>query len=266
MKWARFSHEGSISYGIVEGDTIQPVSGTPFAKYQTSGKPLRLDGVTLLPPVVPQTFYAVGFNYVGHTEEAGTFLKKQQKIPQKPDVGYRSVGALIGAGQPVVVPAGSSGVVQFEGELVAVIGKTAKHVRQEDALDYVLGFTIGNDLSERSWQAIDRTVWRAKNTDTFKPMGPWIETEVSLPDLVTKVRLNGQLVSQFKTNGMIFGVERYIAEITQFITMHPGDVLWMGTEAPTLDMRAGDVVEIDINQIGVLRNPITAEVAGAARS
>jgi 2-keto-4-pentenoate hydratase/2-oxohepta-3-ene-1,7-dioic acid hydratase in catechol pathway len=266
MKWARFDFGDSVSYGIVDGGFVQPVDGTPFGRYESVGKPLSLDTVTLLPPVAPGTFYAVGFNYAGHTDEAGTFLKKKQKIPEKPDVGYRSVGALIGSGQPVIVPSASPGAIQFEGELVAVIGKTAKHVRQEDALDYVLGFTIGNDISERTWQAADRTVWRAKNTDTFKPMGPWIETDVSLADLVTKVRLNGKVVSEFKTNGMIFGVERYIAEITRFITMHPGDVLWMGTEAPTLDMRAGDIVEVDIDQIGVLRSPITAEAPDASHS
>jgi 2-keto-4-pentenoate hydratase/2-oxohepta-3-ene-1,7-dioic acid hydratase in catechol pathway len=262
MRWARYRHEGITGYGIVTHEVIEPVSGTPFAGYERSSKTLPLATVKLLPPVVPGTFYAVGFNYLGHTAEAGDFLKKPQKIPTKPDVGYRSVGALIGDGDPVIIPAASAGVLQFEGELVAVIGKTAKHVSEADALDYVLGFTIGNDISERAWQAIDRTIWRAKNTDTFKPMGPWIETEVSLPELTTRVRLNDGVVSTFKTNAMLFGVQRYIAEITQFVTMHPGDVLWMGTEAPTLDMRAGDVVAVEIDQIGELRNPIVAEATG----
>lgn len=262
MRWAQYKYKDIVGYGIVSGDRIEPVSGTPFSTYVRSGDTVPLTQVRLLPPVVPGTFYAVGFNYLGHTAEASDFLKKPQKIPQKPDVGYRSAGALIGDGAPVVIPAASAGVIQFEGELVAVIGKTAKRVSEAEALDYVLGFTIGNDISERAWQAIDRTVWRSKNTDTFKPMGPWIETEVSLPELTTRVRLNDRVVSEFKTNSMLFGVQRYIAEITQFVTMHPGDVLWMGTEAPTLDMRAGDVVAVEIDQIGVLCNPIVAETAG----
>jgi 2-keto-4-pentenoate hydratase/2-oxohepta-3-ene-1,7-dioic acid hydratase in catechol pathway len=263
MRWARFEHEGATRFGVVEGDMVRPVGNSPFSEPKPAfdGPALKLAAVTLLPPTLPQTFYCVGFNYAGHTNEASDFLKKKTKIPEKPDVGYRSAGALIGHDQPVVIPAASPGVIQFEGELVAVIGRTAKHVKEADALDYVLGFTIGNDISERSWQAVDRTVWRSKNTDTFKPMGPWIETDVSLPELVTRVRLNGSQVSEFKTNSMVFGVERYIAEITQFVTMHPGDVLWMGTEAPTLDMRAGDVVEVEIDQIGVLRNPIRVESA-----
>jgi 2-keto-4-pentenoate hydratase/2-oxohepta-3-ene-1,7-dioic acid hydratase in catechol pathway len=259
MRWARYKHNDTIRYGIVKGDRIEPVKGSPFSHYERGQESLPLAQVKLLPPVIPGTFYAVGFNYLGHTSEASEFLKKPQKIPTKPDVGYRSVGALTGPGDPVIIPAASPGVIQFEGELVAVIGRTAKHVKECDALDYVLGFTIGNDISERAWQALDRTVWRSKNTDTFKPMGPWIETEVSLPELTTRVTLNDRVVSEFKTNNMLFGVQRYIAEITQFVTMHPGDVLWMGTEAPTLDMRAGDVVAVEIDQIGVLRNPIVAE-------
>jgi 2-keto-4-pentenoate hydratase/2-oxohepta-3-ene-1,7-dioic acid hydratase in catechol pathway len=123
----------------------------------------------------------------------------------------------------------------------------------------VFGYTIGNDVSERTWQASDRTLWRAKNSDTFKPMGPWIETDVSLERLVTRVRLNGAIVSEFPTNDMVFGVARYISEITRFITLFPGDVIWMGAEAPTRDMVAGDHVEIDIDGIGTLSNPIVAE-------
>jgi 2-keto-4-pentenoate hydratase/2-oxohepta-3-ene-1,7-dioic acid hydratase in catechol pathway len=259
MRWARFCHAGKVRYGVVADNIIRPVSGTPFEAYAFEGVGLLLDEVTLLPPTMPQVFYCVGFNYLGHTQEAEGFLKKKTKVPEKPDVGYRTVSALIGHNQPIIIPAKSSGAVQFEGELVAVIGRKAKHVREENALDYVLGFTIGNDISERHWQSADRTVWRSKNSDTFKPMGPWIETELSLPDLITRVRLNGKQVSEFKTNDMVFGVERYIAEITQFVTMYPGDVLWMGTESPSLDMQAGDVCEVEINQIGVLRNPIAAE-------
>jgi 2-keto-4-pentenoate hydratase/2-oxohepta-3-ene-1,7-dioic acid hydratase in catechol pathway len=259
MRWVRYSYGEQINYGLLEEKAITPVSGTPFEHYVKSETRLNLSEVRLLPPVVPPTFFAVAQNYIAHTAEAATILKKAINVPEKPDVGYRAVSALIGDGEDIVIPKESSGVIQFEGELVAVIGKKAKRVSEEDALDYVLGFTIGNDISERSWQAIDKTLWRAKNSDTFKPMGPWIETDVFLPDLVTEIRLNGASVSRFDTNKMIFGVARYIAEITRFVTMYPGDVLWMGAEAPSLDMRPGDVVEIEISGIGVLRNPVVAE-------
>jgi 2-keto-4-pentenoate hydratase/2-oxohepta-3-ene-1,7-dioic acid hydratase in catechol pathway len=129
----------------------------------------------------------------------------------------------------------------------------------------VLGYTIGNDVSERTWQRNDRTFWRAKNSDTFKPMGPWIETDVDLDALVTIVRLNGREVSRFRTNEMIFGVAEYISTMSRCLTLYPGDVVWMGTDDPTLDMVAGDVVEIEIDGIGTLRNPVVAEDAAGRR-
>jgi 2-keto-4-pentenoate hydratase/2-oxohepta-3-ene-1,7-dioic acid hydratase in catechol pathway len=260
MRWVRYLHNDRIKYGIVNDDhSIKEIDADPFQPSMQTGPKRSFEEVTLLPPVMPGTFYAVGFNYLGHTAEAADFLKADVKVPKNPDVGYRATSALIAHDQAIVIPASSSGIVQFEGELVAVIGRRTKHVSEAQALDCVLGYTIGNDVSERSWQSADRTIWRAKNSDTFKPMGPWIETDVDLQKLVTTVRLNGQEVSRFSTNRMIFGVARYISEISSAITLHPGDVLWMGSEAPTLDMRHGDVVEVDINGIGTLRNPVIAE-------
>src|SRR3954469_5148458 len=259
MKWLRYKAHADVHYGVLEGDRIRQMRGTPFGSHEPDGQKLALGEVTLLPPVMPQTFYAVGANYVAHAHEANTLLKRNNSVPQKPDVGYRAASALVAHNEPIVIPADSAGVIQFEGELVAVIGRTAKRVSEADALSYVLGYTIGNDVSERAWQAQDRTIWRAKNSDTFKPMGPWIETEVDLPSLVSCVRLNGKEVSRFNTNNMIFGVARYISEITRFVTMHPGDMIWMGAEAPTLDMRHGDVCEVEISSIGVLRNPVVWE-------
>jgi 2-keto-4-pentenoate hydratase/2-oxohepta-3-ene-1,7-dioic acid hydratase in catechol pathway len=260
MRWVRYRHSDRIKYGIVNEDrSISEVDGEPFHPSMKIGPKRSFAEVTLLPPVMPGTFYAVGFNYLGHTAEAADFLKSDVKVPKKPDVGYRAASALIAHEEPIVIPANSSGIIQFEGELVAVIGRKAKHVSEAQALDCLLGYTVGNDVSERSWQSADRTIWRAKNSDTFKPMGPWIETDVDLDRLVTTIRLNGEQVSRFPTNRMIFGVARYISEISSAITLHPGDVLWMGSEAPTLDMRHGDVVEIEIDGIGTLRNPVIAE-------
>ena len=158
-----------------------------------------------------------------------------------------------------MVPKDSAGKLQYEGELVAVIGKKAKHLTEANALSCVFGYTIGNDVSERLWQRADRTLWRAKNADTFKPMGPWIDTDVKLEGLVTTVRLNGKEAARFNTNDMVFGVARTIADISKYITLHPGDVVWMGTDEPTLDMVAGDTVEVEISGLGVLRNPLVAE-------
>jgi 2-keto-4-pentenoate hydratase/2-oxohepta-3-ene-1,7-dioic acid hydratase in catechol pathway len=140
-----------------------------------------------------------------------------------------------------------------------VIGRKCNHLTRDNALSAVLGYTIGNDVSERTWQKADRTLWRAKNTDTFKPMGPWIETDVKLDDLITKVRLNGKELITFPTNHMVFGVVDFLVMMTKYLTLYPGDVLWMGTEGATENMKHGDVCEIEITGIGTLRNSVVRE-------
>ncbi len=173
-------------------------------------------------------------------------------------MGYRAVNALIAHDEPMVIPRDAT-KVQYEGEIVAVVGKQAKHLSEADALSCVLGYTIGNDVSERNWQKSDRTFWRSKNTDTFKPMGPWIVTELDLDASETVIRLNGEETLRFKTNHMLFGIAKFISTITQYITLHPGDVLWMGTDGVSRDLRPGDTVEIDITGIGTLRNSFILE-------
>ena len=190
------------------------------------GNIVALDEVRLLPPVIPPTFYAAGINYLQHVRNAAARGLPVQ-VPKQADIGYRAVNALVGNDAPIVVPADSSGKLQFEGELAVVIGREARNLSETDALSCVFGYTIGNDVSERAWQKSDRTFWRAKNADTFKPMGPWIETEVDLDALVTTVHLNGAEVSRFKTNDMIFGIAEYISVMTRYLTLYPGDVIWM---------------------------------------
>jgi 2-keto-4-pentenoate hydratase/2-oxohepta-3-ene-1,7-dioic acid hydratase in catechol pathway len=259
MRWIRYEHAGKTAYGILEDERVVPVEGSPFGSYRQAGGPLPRSAVRLLPPVIPPTFYAAGINYSKHITEAASLLGKTVDIPKKPDIGYRAANALIGEGEPIVIPRNSSGKIQYEGELVAVIGKKAKHLSESEALSCVLGYTIGNDVSERSWQASDRTFWRAKNTDTFKPMGPWIETDVALDAMLTKVHLNGKKVAEFQTNEMVFGIATFISAMTQYLTLYPGDVIWMGTDSPTLDMVAGDTVAVEITGIGTLTNPVIAE-------
>jgi len=259
MRWARFERDRVASYGIVEGEDIQPVRGTPFGEWERAGGRLRLAETRLLVPVVPPTFYACGLNYEEHIREVAAKVGQSPNLPSQPDVGYRANNALIADGEPIVIPHDATEMVQYEGELVVVIGKRAHNLSEADALSVVLGYTIGNDVSERTWQKQDRTLWRAKNTDTFKPMGPWIETDVRLADLVTTIRLNGRELIRFPTNHMIFGVERFIATMSRYLTLYPGDVIWMGTEGATENMKHGDTVEVAISGIGVLRNPVVRE-------
>jgi 2-keto-4-pentenoate hydratase/2-oxohepta-3-ene-1,7-dioic acid hydratase in catechol pathway len=259
MRWARIEVDGTAAFAVVEGDEIETVTGSPFGEYARTGQRFAVGSVTFLPPVMPPTFFCVGLNYLDHILEQAKKKGVEPNVPQKPDVGYRAQSALTGHGADVIIPADAGERVHYEGELVAVIGKQAKNVREEDALDMVFGYTIGNDVSQRDWQYGDRTMWRGKNCDTFKPMGPWIETDVDLDALETTVRVNRETTITFPTNTMLFGVAQYIAEISKYVTFQPGDVLWMGTEGASPNLVDGDVVEIEINQIGVLKNRFVRE-------
>ena len=258
MRWVRFTTQDFTRYGIVEANNIRAVDGTPFESFTLTDTYYDFATVKLEVPVIPATFYCAGFNYLGHIKEHGAALGGR-KIPEKPDIGYRAVNALIAHEETVIIPHDATDKINYEGELVVVIGKKAKNLTVENALGCVLGYTIGNDVSERDWQAIDGTLWRSKNTDTFKPMGPWIETEAELDALETSVRVNGEESSRFATNAMLFGVETYLAAMTRYVTLYPGDIVWMGTEGASPDIKDGDVVEVEISGIGVLRNRFKKE-------
>jgi 2-keto-4-pentenoate hydratase/2-oxohepta-3-ene-1,7-dioic acid hydratase in catechol pathway len=256
MKWIRYNNKNIVCYGILQDNIITEVKGSPFESYEMTETTLFLSDVQLLIPVIPKTFYAAGTNYEEHIKKVAELIGTTPNLPIKADIGYRANNALIPHNEPVIIPSDATEQVQYEAELVVVIGKTAKNISEEDALDYVLGYTIGNDVSERSWQKTDKTLWRAKNTDTFKPMGPWIETDANIENMITQVKLNGEITIEFKTNNMIFGVEKYISEITKYLTLHPGDVIWMGTDGEGKNMSDGDICEISITGIGKLSNPI----------
>jgi 2-keto-4-pentenoate hydratase/2-oxohepta-3-ene-1,7-dioic acid hydratase in catechol pathway len=256
MKFGRFEHQGRIFYGIVEGDGVQEISAAPWEAYQ-QGRKHVLSALKVLVPVIPANFYCAGLNYLEHLEWGNTRKGKEIKPPAKADVGYRSVNALVATNENIVIPADSPGPVQYEGELVAVIGRKARNLSEADALSCVLGYTLGNDVSERSWQASDRTLWRAKNCDTFKPMGPFITTGLDPMNLTVCIKVNGELAAEYHTSKMIFSAQRYISEISKYMTLWPGDVVWLGTDKATLpDLKHGDVCEIIQKDIGVLRNPV----------
>lgn len=258
MRWVRYDREGSAYYGILKGETVEEVNGSPFDSYTETGQTYPLGGVELLVPVIPPTFFCAGLNYVEHINSVARAEGREPVLPQTPAIGYRAQSALIAHGEPVIIPKDAGERVHYEAELVAVVGKQAKNLSEADALSCLLGYTIGNDVSERDWQAGDRTLWRAKNTDTFKPMGPWIETDLDLDEARTKVRVNGKQTIDFATNNMLFGIATFIHAMTRYITLQPGDVIWMGTEGASPNLKAGDVCEIDITGIGTLRNTFQA--------
>jgi 2-keto-4-pentenoate hydratase/2-oxohepta-3-ene-1,7-dioic acid hydratase in catechol pathway len=261
MRWLKFTAAGQTSWGIVEGDKVVAVSGDPFGEWQRTQQSHALADVKIELPVMPRTFYCVGLNYLKHLTEAANKRGEVPNVPDRPEIGYRAQNALIAHDEDVVIPATATEKIHYEGELVVVIGRQAKHLSESDALSCVFGYTIGNDVSERSWQKADRGLWRAKNADTFKPMGPWIETEVDLDAMETVIKVNGKETGRFQTNDMIFGIVPFIVELTKYFTLWPGDVIWMGTDGASPDIKAGDVVEIELTGIGTLRNKFVAETA-----
>lgn len=259
MRWLRYAADGREAYGIVEGDEVVEVRGDPFAGYERTAVRRKLDAVKFLVPVIPKTFYAAGLNYPEHVTEAAKKLGREPELPPYADIGYRANNALIAHRENIVIPKDAGELVQYEAELVAVIGKRAKHLSERDALSCVLGWTIGNDMSERTWQRNDRTLWRAKNTDTFKPMGPWIETDFDLDKAETTVRVNGEVADHFRTNNMIHGVAKFLARMSQYLTLYPGDVVWMGTDGWPRNLKHGDICEIEITGLGTLSNPVVRD-------
>lgn len=256
MRWIRFNYDGKATYGILEDETVKVVRGDPFIGYEESGETRAFEDVKLLVPVVPKVFYAAGLNYVDHIMEHAAKSGREPNIPPEADVGYRANNALIAHGDTIVIPKDATERVEYEAEIVVIIGKKAKDLTEENALECVLGYTIGNDMSERTWQKNDRTLWRAKNSDTFKPMGPWIETDAKLEDMETIVRLNGEETIRFGTNKMLFSVQTFLARMSRYIELQPGDVVWMGTEGSSPQVKDGDVIEIEITNVGTLRNPV----------
>src|SRR6202000_1296170 len=199
MRWLKFTANQKTSWGIVEGDRVIAVAGDPFAEWQRTPQTHALADVKIELPLIPRTFYCVGLNYLKHLKEAANKRGEVPKIPDRPEVGYRAQNALIAHDENVIIPATATEQIHYEGELVVVIGKKARHLSDGNAMECVSGYPKGNDVGERTWQRADRGLWGAKNADTFKPMGPWIETSVDLDQMETVVRLNGQERNSFHT-------------------------------------------------------------------
>jgi 2-keto-4-pentenoate hydratase/2-oxohepta-3-ene-1,7-dioic acid hydratase in catechol pathway len=260
MKWCRIEVDNKPVFGIIEGDEIALVDGPPYERHSRTGKKVAVGKAKFLPPVLPYNFYAAGINFRAHIDWANQRLGTSLKPPTQADIGYRSPNALVGHGGDIVVPKDSKGPIHFEGELVAVIGKKTKHIAEKDALDCVAGYTLGNDMSERTFQKGDRTLWRAKNIDTFKPMGPWVVDGIDPANQEITVRVNGKVASSYNTSGAIFSLQHYIARMSAYVTLWPGDVIWLGCDGPTLpDLHPGDLVEVANDAIGVLANRVALE-------
>jgi 2-keto-4-pentenoate hydratase/2-oxohepta-3-ene-1,7-dioic acid hydratase in catechol pathway len=257
MRIVRFELTGRTGYGFLEGEQISVLWNTPYdgGLKNTVGEIMSLPAVKLLAPCEPTKIVALGLNYRDHAAEFG------HPIPAEPLIFLKPATAVIGPDDDIVYPA-MSRRMDYEAELAVVIGRTCRHVREEEALDYILGYTCINDVTARDLQQKDGQWTRAKGFDTFAPLGPWIETEIPDPgNLTVEAYLNGERRQHSNTSNLIFRVAAQVSFISRIMTLLPGDVIATGTPSGIGPMQPGDEVEIRVEGIGTLRNLIVAERA-----
>jgi 2-keto-4-pentenoate hydratase/2-oxohepta-3-ene-1,7-dioic acid hydratase in catechol pathway len=248
--FARYEYQGSAHYGLVNQDKIVELRGSLFDPPVPTGIEVAVEGVKLLAPCQPPKMLAVGLNYRSHLGS--------RPVPRNPGIFYKPVSSIQNPGGPIVIPPEAIDV-HYEGELAVVIGKTVSKATREEAEAAVFGVTCGNDVSDRNWQrgdGKDLQWWRAKGSDTFSPFGPFIVTGIHYGDLGLETRLNGEVVQSQRTSDLIFDIPEVIRFISQWVTLVPGDVIFSGTPGETRRMRAGDVVEVVIEGVGTLSNPV----------
>ena len=251
-RYVRFQKGTAISYGLVAGDTVEPLRGDLFGTYRKAGPAIKLKDVKLLAPCTPSKVLAVGLNYQSHLGE--------RKPSSHPEIFYKPITCLQHPGDPIVIPEGAQNV-HYEGELVLVMGKRASHVTTAEARDAIFGVTCGNDVSERDWQGgpnKDLQWWRAKGADTFGPLGPMIVRGVDYGNVLLQTRVNGEVMQKQSTADLIFDCPTIVSFISKYVVLEPGDVIYTGTPAHTSRMKPGDVCEVEIEKVGTLRNPVVA--------
>lgn len=238
-------------YGWVHEDKVGPLDGLPFGEFRRLEADLPLRSVTLLAPVEPSKIIGIGRNYIEHARELGN------PVPEIPMLFLKPSSTVIGPQEKILLPPQSQ-QVEHEAELVAVIGRIGRWIPLEKAMDYVLGYTIGNDITARDLQQRDGQWTRAKGFDTFCPLGPWIETELDPTDVMITCHVNGGMRQMASTRDMVFNIKQLVAFISSVMTLYPGDIIMTGTPAGTSQLMDGDVVQIMVDGIGTLRNPVAA--------
>ena len=253
-KFIRYYKDHSAGYGILDGGTVREIRGQLFGAHEESGVTHAVDAVKLLYPCEPSKILAVGRNYKSHVGD--------RQAPDRPEMFYKPVSALQNPGGPIVIPPDAVNV-HFEGELVIVIGRHVSRASAEGARAAIFGVTCGNDVSERDWQhgaRKDLQWWRAKGADTFAPLGPAIVTGLDYGNVMLETRLNGEVVQKQSTADLTFDCPAIVSWVSRWVTLVPGDVIYTGTPGTTRAMQPGDVVEVEIEGIGVLRNPVMASL------
>lgn len=233
-------------------DRVGPITGSIFGEYRRLNAVTPLDKVRLLPPIIPGKIIGIGRNYAEHASEQGA------EVPEIPLLFLKPPSAVIGPADQIKLPPQSQ-QVEHEGELAVVIGKKGRWIAPEDAMQYVFGYTVANDVTARDLQRRDGQWTRGKGFDTFCPIGPWVETEFDPTDALITTRVNGEMRQMSSTREMIFNIPQLIAYITSTMTLEPGDLILTGTPAGVSQLKHGDVVMIDIEGLGTLRNEVVAE-------
>lgn len=251
MRIARFSLDDEPTYGLVEGDSVAVIAGDPlYTPVSATGRRVMLDEVRLLAPVIPRSkVIGIGRNYADHARELGN------ELPSVPMMFLVPNTAVCGPDDPIVLPSWSV-EVHYEGELAVVISRLCKDVPRERVADVVLGYTCANDVTARDAQRGDGQWARAKGFDSSCPLGPWIVTDLDPEDLQIQTRLDGRLVQDGSTADMVFDVAELVAYASSAFTLLPGDVILTGTPAGVGELQAGQRVEVEIDGIGSLSNPV----------
>jgi 2-keto-4-pentenoate hydratase/2-oxohepta-3-ene-1,7-dioic acid hydratase in catechol pathway len=249
-RYIRYSTANGSSYGILDGDTVHALPGSLFDVLTPTGVTHKLGDVKLLAPIEPGKILAVGRNYKSHL---GT-----RPQPETPEMFYKPTSSLQNPGDPIVIPRDATDV-HSEGEMVIVVGKKLSKASPEVARTAVFGVTAGNDVSDRNWQngeKKDLQWWRAKGSDTFAPLGPCIVAGADYSNLLLQTRINGETVQKQYTSDLIFDIPTVLSWISQWVTLLPGDIIYSGTPGNTRKMSPGDSVEVELEHVGILKNPV----------
>jgi 2-keto-4-pentenoate hydratase/2-oxohepta-3-ene-1,7-dioic acid hydratase in catechol pathway len=250
VKVARFSNGAEPRFGIVDGPELVVLKGHPLVSgYQTTNERIPLKEVKLLAPTIPSKIVCIGKNFADHAAEIG------EEVTVEPLIFFKPSSAIIGHGDAIVIPPQSK-QVELEAELCLVIGKLAKNVSEEKALEYLWGVTIANDVTARDLQFGDGQWARSKGFDTFCPLGPWVETEFVPDGQVIESRINGEIRQNVAITEMVHKIPAIISYVSKNMSLLPGDIILTGSPAGISVINSGDLIECEIEGIGILSNPV----------
>lgn len=251
-KYVRFRTKTGTATGLLKAGLVYRIAGDLFGKHTVAKAGLKLEKLDLAAPIEPRKIFAVGLNYRSHLGD--------RPCPAIPEIFYKPVTAVQDPGKPIVLPKEAVDV-HAEGELVAIIGRRTKHADPETAAKAIWGVSCGNDVSDRNWQrgaGKDLQWWRAKGCDTFAPLGPVAVQGADYGNLLLTTRINGQVVQQQRTSDLIFDCATVVSFISGFVTLEPGDLIYTGTPGSTRKLSPGDRVDVEIENVGLLSNPVAA--------